>query len=195
MHLSFLNQTFLFLLIVLHDQGISHSQLSPVCIAHHDATSWAPRCRWVRVISGSAAGTPMDEESTSTAHIALPLGFQIKGTRSLNWRVMHRVLAIAYFIGGSRKWSDHLSTLFVRIVESSPWARVTCSIDSILAWSTSKTAWLLIVVVCLGRSRGKRVTATLSARLIARKMTEASCEFKYVLSSSQWWEGLSKNTA
>ena len=193
---SFLKQTFFCLFIMLHNQSVSHSQLSPVLIAHHNAASWASCCWWVCIISRSTTSTPMDEEGTPTAHITLSLGLEVEGARSLNWRIMHGVLAVTNFVCGGWKGSYHLGALFVRVIETSSWPWIAGSINGIVSWSTSETAWFLVIVVGLWRSRWERVTATLGARLIAcLKLAKSSGEFQYFLGSSKWWEGLSERTA
>ena len=100
---------------MLHNNGISDSQLSSVVVVDHDAASWTAEYRWLAVILWAAALTAMDEEILTSTQLLGMLWVQIERTGALGG-FMHNIFTISNFIGWGRKRPDiSWCTLFVRI--------------------------------------------------------------------------------
>lgn len=101
-------------LVMFDDDGVPHSELQPVLVVDHNASSRAPCSWWNLGVPCCTTVTPMNKEVSSPAHLARLLGLQIEGTWSGNIGV-HHVLAVGYFVLGSRERADVDHTLFVRV--------------------------------------------------------------------------------
>lgn len=134
---------------MLHDQGVAHSKLSSVGIAHHDATCRTSSRRRVRVIARSAASAPVHEKGTPSTHLRWLLGVQIEGARTLNG-LMHHVHAGGQLVSRSRERPHVRNTLLGRVVVPFTLPRVAVSVDGISSRSPTETTSVLVVVVGQG---------------------------------------------
>lgn len=137
---------FYFGLVVFHDKSISDSQLSPVGVIHHNTASWTSSSWRLRVISTSAASTPMNEKGATATHLTLFLRFKVKGTGSLN-SLVHHVDTRSQFVSACWQRAHIRFTLFIRIVISCALTAVAVSVDCVLSWPSSEPACLLVVIV------------------------------------------------
>lgn len=129
---------------MLHNQCITNSKLSTICIANYNATCWTSWSWRLTIISCRATLTSMYEKVTSTAYFLWFLRIQIKWARPLSC-LMHHIFAESQFINRSRQRTNILDTLHIRIEISFFLSRISKSLDSEFSFSSNKFTSFLIV--------------------------------------------------